>query len=220
MSLVLWLGLLLLAPQGDLERAERAYRLGQFDAALQAYSAALAGERDHRGAVLHNMGNCAMRLGRSAEAAWHYRRALLWLADGAAAAHNLALAEGPRAGAVPPQRPGPGPWLGAAVALQAVGLGLVLAARSRGRRLVGVVATGLGLAAGAATAVRQWAAPLDAVVLRDATLRAAPAADAAATGPLPAGELVVVLERQADWLRVEAAGGDGWVAAPALGVVE
>jgi len=224
----LLLGPLLGAPQGELERAERAYRLGQFEAAMQLYEQALPRAGDRRGAVLYDLGNCAYRRERFAEAALHYRRALRLLPDSVAALHNLQLAErrlgvdaGPGAIAAAPRG---WPWLAAAFALQLaglVGVGRRGDTVPRARRAIAAVALLGGLAAAGLVAFAQWSPPpAQAVVLQPAVLRAEASDGATAVAALRPGECATVVARSGDWLRLERGGAAGWVAATAVGVVE
>jgi hypothetical protein len=57
-----------------------------------------------------------------------------------------------------------------------------------------------------------WAAPsLSGVMIKDDTLRAQPAATAAATGQAAKGAAVEVLGRQAGWTQIKAGSATGWV---------
>jgi Tfp pilus assembly protein PilF len=86
--------LLALAQQSEtLRAAEAAYRAGRFAEAKLRCELALADPSLAPGPVLFNLGNCAYRLGRPAEALWQYRRARLHLPRDAALRANLALAE-------------------------------------------------------------------------------------------------------------------------------
>jgi tetratricopeptide (TPR) repeat protein len=210
----------------DLERAERAYRLGQFEQALALYAQALPACEGREGGVLFNMGNCAHRLGRHAEAAWLFRRALLRLPGDAAALGNLALAE--RQLGLDPARAGaahssvdPWPWLLLATVLQGAGLAAFALQRGTGARRMAFVLVVLGLGAAARAAALQWgASPAGAVVLVGSALRAEPSEQARAGAACRPGDVVAVVARSAAWLQVEHAGATGWLEAGALGVVE
>jgi len=228
--MIAWLVTLLLTlPQGELERAERAYRLGQFEVALQLYEQALPRAGDRRGAVLYDLGNCAYRLDRFAVASLHYRRALRLLPDGTAALHNLQLAErrlgvdGGGQGAVAASARG-WPWLAAAFALQLAGLVGIGRRRddvARARRAVAGAALLGGIVAAGAVAFAQWSpAPTQAVVLQPAVLRAEANDGAAAVAALRPGECATLVARAGEWLRLERGGTAGWVAAAAVGTVE
>lgn len=219
-----WLALLLALPswQGDLERAERAYRLGQFEAAFRLYGEALAGERAHRGAFCANLGNCAFRLGRHADAVLYYRRALVHLPGDAVSAHNLALAERALGIAEPANAAAASPWawLAAAVVLQSLGLFGWSAARGRAPRATAALVLAFGVVAALRTAQLQWSAPpACAVALTSVPLRAAAESTAAAVGALRPGTTVVVVERRGDVLRVAHAGGEAWLDAAQVAFV-
>ena len=187
---------------------------------------------DHRGAALYNLGNCAYRLGRPAEAVWYYRRALLRDPGSKVISFNLGLAEEQlgldfgddlapalRAGI---ERVPAAVWTVAAAVLQT--LGLVLALRSKGRRrlrLVASVALLLGVSAAMVGAGATWPAGYEGVVLeQDLPVRAAPHDDVVESFTLGAGERVRVLEWSDRWIHIEHDAGRGWARRARVGVVD
>ncbi|MBI4878849.1 MAG: hypothetical protein HY812_04195, partial [Planctomycetes bacterium] len=175
------------------------------------------------------------RLGRLAEAALCYRRALLCLPRDEDAEHNLLLAERSLGRAAPLGVPlsalaaraadalAPGALLALAAALETIGLaGIVLLRRRRAAQLCSALLVLLALAAAARLAERRWfPGPPEAVVLAaEIALRPEPHAEVAAILRLRAGETVRVLERSDRWSRVIHAHGSGWTETSGLGLVE
>ena len=209
----------------DLERAERAYRMGDFQKAMEFYEAALEVGEAPNGALLYNMGNCAMRLGDPALATLCYRRALLWLPGNSDVLANLRLADeqlGLDQAGPPPSRGSPWLWLAAVVALQGIGLALVVMRRARGVRLLGVLLVGAGLAVAADLLRQEWLPGLPAgVVLTDQVqVLEEPREQAGSVCVLPAGAVVEVIETSPEWLRVQHAKGEGWARRGPVAVVE
>ncbi len=216
----------------ELVRAEHAYRIGRYQEAFTLFEQALAEPNAPQGPVLYAMGNCAFRLGRSAEASLYYRRAALRLPGDPRLAFNLQLAER-RLGVAhaPPtvverlraalDARSPAELLVLVTLLQTAGLAGVLALRRRGRLL----AT-LGLAIGLVGAVylvdrRTSPPPVEGVVLdHDLPVRTEPHPDLPATLVLHAGEIVRVEEGSDRWLRVTLPRGGGWAERSGVGVVE
>lgn len=223
------------APADDpAQRAAAAYQDGRFEQAFAGFAALLARQDADRGALAFNMGACALRLGRDAEAIWYFHRALHASPGDRAARQQLRRAQ-LRLGVDPGADTR---WRGiadrvdrlsppAAALLIAIGqgLGLVGLVRlqrpgARGAALLVLVAA-LGVA-GRVARVHLFPQRL-AVVLRDGVwLRSAPHADVPGVRELRPGEAVRVLARSDHWMHISMAGGAerGYVASADLGVVE
>ncbi len=216
-------------------QAERAYEAGEFAEALALYQAALEEPGAAEGSLLYDMGNCAFRLGRLAEAALFYRRALVRMPRDEDAEHNLRLAERRLGLEAPLGVPlsalavratdalAPGLLLALAAALETIGLlGVVFLRRRRAAQLSAALLLLLALAAAGRLAERRWfPGPPEAVVLSaEIALRAEPHAEVPAILRLKAGETVRVLERSDRWSRVLHAHGGGWTESTGLGLVE
>ncbi|MGE3172254.1 MAG: hypothetical protein AB7O97_06470 [Planctomycetota bacterium] len=205
-----------LPAQGDpIERAERAYRLGDFAAARAQYAAALQGERDHRAALLHNLGNCEYQLGEFAAAVWSWRRALRLRPGELRTLANLLLCENADLGVDNPAPDGGGGarpfWLWTSAVAVLAGAWL-----ARRRRAAATCAFALGLGCGATAAVQQWGpAPRLAVVLE-----AVPLQDAATAAPLRPGEVWTVLDIAGERVHVLRGDRTGWVGRAAVGIVD
>jgi hypothetical protein len=222
------------APQG-VDDAERAYREGRVAEARELYAARLERARSARGrgTLEFNLGNCAYRLGRPAEALAWYRRAELRLDGDADAAHNRGLAEralGLRqdgdaddlARADGASRPTT--WKSAflAAGIAAAGLAGALLMKRRALRAAAAIAAALAGAWSVGTALDACARPQpDAIVVAaEATLRAEPHAERTPGLRLAAGETVRVVERSDRWARVTHPRGAGWTPVDALAVIE
>ncbi len=217
----------LLIAQRDaaLQRAERAYRLGDYAAAAAGYREALGREYDGQAALLHNLGNCAVQLGELADAALLYRRALLRRPGAEGTVRNLALVEArlgldpSRAVAAAPLRP-VAPWLVTTVVLQCIGLGL-LARRSGAGRRAGAIAFACGALAAGRTCWLQWGSgAAQVVVLVPTAVRAAPDAGAPVVTAVAPGACAEVVEQRADWWEVAFDGRRGWIELAAIGRVD
>jgi tetratricopeptide (TPR) repeat protein len=219
----------------DLGQAEEAYHAGRYGEALAAYQAVLPEPGAAQGAVLYNMGNCAYRMGRYAEAALFYRCAQLRLPRDRSIAFNLSLAE-QQLGLDTPERESfgkamvalmdsftPGQCLALVGVLQCVGLaGLVLLRRRRAACYAMALVVLLALAGAARLAQTQWfPVPAEGVVLNDEiALRPEPHVDLNAVHELEAGETVCVMERSDRWIRVVHEKGEGWTERAGVGIVD
>ncbi|MFQ5504758.1 MAG: tetratricopeptide repeat protein [Planctomycetota bacterium] len=217
---------LVLGDSGELERAERAWRAGRYGEAFAAYERALSDPELPRGALLYNLGNCAYRRGRRAEALLYYRRARLHMPDDGELLFNLRLVLnelGLESGEGWRDPISPAPLLLLVTLLQSAGLlGLLLPGlRRRARRLL-LLCLPLGLL-GAARLVqtRCLPSPLEAVVLAERiVLRPEPHRDLAPVLELEAGQLLRVAEASDRWLRVLHPLGSGWTEARTVGLIE
>ncbi len=230
--IALLLGLLL--GVSNLGEAEHAYRAGQHAKALALYLAALAEPDVPEGAVLYDLGNCAFRLGRHAEAALYYRRALRRLPRDHEVRFNLRSAERQLGIDAPAESLGaaalslvdsftPGELLFCVGALESAGLlGFALLRRRRAARVARGLVVALALFVAARHVHAQWfAGPPEGVVLStDVKLRSEPRADLAATAKLKAGEVVRVLDLSDRWIRVATARGRGWTERAGVGLVD
>ena len=236
MTGLLVLALLTCAQAGPshVERAVGSYEAGRFDEARVHFEAALSDPGIATGPILYDLGNCAYRQGRYAEAVLHYRRALLRMPRDPEITYNLRRTEGHLgisrgddvsiagmvvgvADALPPDR-----LLAVAGVLLATGLlGLVLARRRRGLEVLMAVITLVG-ALGAARLVHgQWIASPAGVVLGDEiTLHEEPHTNTASTLELRAGEVVRIREMSDRWMRVVHPRGGGWTPRAGVGVVD
>jgi tetratricopeptide (TPR) repeat protein len=214
----------------DLERAERAYRQGEFAPAMKLYEEALVERTEHRGAVLFNVGNCAYRLERYAEAVLWYERARQRLQGPALASAltNRSLAQaalGLDAGAAGnDQQDGIGAADRTAVLVACLlqtggGLAFVLA-RDRRRRRFGLGITAIGFGIAAQCALQQFGGEaVRAVVLQGLPLRSSPEAASSAIAQAKAGALATVTDQRADWVRLVTPEGSGWVLRSGIGLV-
>jgi tetratricopeptide (TPR) repeat protein len=235
MTAVLWIALAI-APQDPAAAAEEAWRRGDFAGAHAIYAQLAASPAGTDATTLYNLGNCAFRLGRYAEAVLAYRRALLRRPGDERILFNLRLAEsrlGLRGDADPAFLPAalagidalPPPLaLFLVLALGTAGLiGLVAAgSRRAGLRALFVILLAAGSLLGARLA---WNAlgepPPDAVVLTPRLpLRPDPHASLTPSLELRAGETVRVLESSERWARVSHSRGSGWTDRAALGLVD
>ncbi|MBI1851386.1 MAG: tetratricopeptide repeat protein [Planctomycetes bacterium] len=225
----------LLLGTGDLERAERAYHDALYGEALARFQSELPKPESAQGPILYDMGNCAFRLGRFAEAALHYRRAQLRIPRDPRVTFNLRLAER-RLGIGEPSRESfltavasligwitPRELFALVVGFETVGLvGFVLVRRRRAARRAMAVVVLVALAGGARLAALQWfaAAPDGVVLAPEIALRAEPRVDTAIQVKLEAGEVVRIEESSDRWVRVVHARGRGWTERGGIGVVD
>lgn len=209
----------------DIERAERAYRMGDFAKAMELYESALVAEQGPKGALLLNMGNCAMRLGNPALATFCYRRALLWLPGNEAVLANLQLAD-ERLGRTSVSLPAPrgSPWLLLATVfgLQFVGLVLLVMWRGPAVRLLGLLLLVAGLILATGLVRQQWFGdrPTGVVLAEQLLLLEEPHQQAEQVCALASGSVVEVLETSPGWLHVQHVKGQGWARRGPVGVVE
>ena len=235
-----------LTPQG-IDGAERAYREGRYDDAAELYRAQLSDpDSPHAGAVLFNLGNCALKTDQPAAALWHYRRAALRLPDEPAIAANARRAEerlglaGRASGtdatlnfssgtsAAVESSPAaiaaiPDAWLlGAAVLLQ--GAGLIVLFRG-GRKLRFAVGTAL-LLAGVLAALPLWSRadrtehPEAIVLVPEAILLGEPRDGAPPVLRVGRGESLQVIEKSDTWAHVAHGEDRGWIRLRSLGVID
>ncbi|NRA95364.1 MAG: tetratricopeptide repeat protein [Planctomycetes bacterium] len=223
-----------LGPTSHFERGLAAYDAGQFDRARSAFTAALADAGVAQGPILYNIGNCAYRQGRHAEAVLFYRRALLRMPRDEEVTFNLRRVEAHLGidgasdrsfeaivlGVVDTMTPAEGLLL--VGVLQVAGfLALVVWRRRRGVRLAMGAAVVVALLGGARLVYRQWYAPPSGVVLsEEIALRAQPHASLPATLELRAGEVVTVEESSDRWMWVVHARGCCLTRRVGVGVVD
>lgn len=219
----------------DLDQAERMVRAGRYGEAHRLYRAALSEEDVPQGPVLYNLGNCAYRLGRYAEAMHCYQRALLRMPRDREVKFNLGLAE-QQLGLDAPATESfgaamealadsftPGEFMMMVGGLQGVGLvGFVLLRRRRVARDAMALLVLLGLAGGARLLHTEWFAgpPAGVVLAEEISLRIEPHTDLPATTLLKAGETVRVEELSDRWVRVVHPRGGGWTERAGIGVVD
>ena len=212
----------------DLARAESAYRAGQYEEALTLFESALSEPDVPQGPVLYNLGNCAYRLGRHAEAMVYYRRALLRMPRDRQAKFNLTLVErrldvesedGRSIGAAITAWVGwftPAELLVLAAILQGTGLVLLLLGRRGATPLVLV-----GLMGAVGLLQSQWfpSPPAAVVIASEIGLRSEPHAALAVNVRLHAGQVVRVAEMSDRWVRVVHPQGGGWTERAGVGLV-
>jgi tetratricopeptide (TPR) repeat protein len=223
------------AQESALQQAVASYRQRNYEAAANAFTAALTEAGDPSGELLFDLGNCAYRLGHHAQAVWYFRRAQLRLPRDEEVRFNLRLAE-LRLGVDRPVDESLAASLRAlrnavtaeellalALLLQGAGaLGFVLLRRRRGARNAMLAIAGLGLLCWARLAQLHWLPePPSGIVLEHrASLRASPDPRQTAVAELDAGESVEVLEERCEWLRLSHARGIGWTERANVGVVD
>ncbi|TAH34440.1 MAG: tetratricopeptide repeat protein [Planctomycetota bacterium] len=227
--------LALLLARADLGQAERAYRAGQYTQAFLLFEAALSQPETPQGPVLYNLGNCAYRLGRHADAILYYKRAQLRLPRDPELEFNLRLAERRlgvdsasgrsfRAAALAlADAFTPGELLALASGLQGAGLaGLVLLRRRRAGRAVMAALVLIGLVAAACLVHKQWfpGAPGGVVLAREIALRAESDAGLPPVATLRAGESVRVQAQDDGWLRIAHRHASGWTERSGVGIIE
>jgi tetratricopeptide (TPR) repeat protein len=211
------------AQQPSLAAAEHAAATGDYHAAVQNYEDALR-TGGFSAPLLFNLGNAWLRLGKPERAILEYERALLLAPRSAAIEANLAAAQ-QRAGLAPVVV---GPWQAAAHYLSfdtyvwaALGALWVLCAatfllclngsvRRIARPLILLAALTLCVSADAAALC--WSDLYRAIVQTAASLQLAPAASAAPSASVRAGEVVWIQDRYAafDFVRT-ADGHTGWL---------
>lgn len=221
--------IVLLASLGD---AERAYDDGRYGEAYTLFSAAV--EVEPQGPLLYNLGNCAYRLDRHAEAVLLYRRAQRHLPRDRTLAFNLRLAE-EQCGV----RDRDALSFGAAALalvdsfhfnellwivflLECIGLsGLVLLWRRPAVRNALALIVVIALLAGARLVQTRWfPGPPDGVVLdRRIELRSEPHEEFPVTAELGAGETVRIKAMSDRWALVEHGNSGGWTERDGVGVV-
>jgi len=214
---------LLLLFTSDFERGVEAYKAQRFDEALALFEAALADSEVAKGPVLHNLGNCAYRLGRFPEAIGYYARASLRMPFDPEPRACLNLAR--RELGLEPIPPTAGEsfarfdrlpnatrlWL--VGTLQLLALSGVVLLRRRPARLTmfGVLCVSL---VGAARLVRTHFAspsPEGVIVADEVSLRREPHTNLGILLELKAGEIVRVEECSDRWARIVHPQGSGWI---------
>jgi len=210
-----------------LERAQSAYRDGDYEGAKQLWESWLAERPAGDGRVFYNLGNCEYRLGDYPRALWRYEQAERLLGESKSLSFNLSLARrrlsvhmshtgglwaSVRA-AVASWRPATWFWLGAV--LQGLGLVVLWRVFSRPTRLR-VTLVVLLLVPGSLAVARSrsmdLSAPRGVVVLADRTaLRAEPREELDAVTWLNAGVRARFLAETPDWLRVRVGDREGWI---------
>jgi tetratricopeptide (TPR) repeat protein len=233
-GLLLWLCAFPAGNVPGLAEAEAHYRAGRYEAALAEFRAAAESSPDPDGRVLYDVGNCAFRLGRYADAVLWYRRALLRLPRDPEVRFNLKLAE-QRLGIEPEEEtfvrsvqnalrsftPAELVWLGAA--LETVALGLLLFGRRRkSLRNLGLALLVPALAACGKAAASLWLdAPAPGVVVApEVAVRSEPRADLPVVLTLKAGEDVEIEGATDRWLRIRHGDVRGWAERAGIGVVD
>jgi len=221
----------------DATQAERDYRAGNFREALAQFQAALADPALPEGPLLYDMGNCAYRLGRHAEALLAYRRAALRMPRDPELRFNLRLTEeqlgfdDPGAESFGAAITSTLDWLTRgellvlAATLETLGLvGLVLLRRrgSSAARTAMALLLGLGLLAAGRLVQLQWFAgpPTGVVLERPIDLRAEPRPELPPLLTLTPGESVQVEQLGDRWLKITHPHGQGWTERAGVGLVE
>lgn len=219
----------------DVIEAERAYRAGRFEEALAQFQAALSEPGAPEGPLLYDMGNCAYRLGRHAEAVLYYRRAKLRLPRDPEVEFNLSLAER-ELGLKTPTSNSFGttvltPFdsftsaelLALVCGLETVGLvGIVLLRRRRAAQSCMALFVLVALASAARLVQKQWfPGPSAGVVLANGiALRSEPRADLPPVAELHAGELVRIESLSDRWVQIAHAEARGWTERAGVGIVD
>ena len=215
-------------------QAERAYHSGHYAEAYQLYQQALSEPDLAMGPLLYNLGNCAYRLGRHAEALHYYRRSQLRIPRDAELEFNLSLTE--RALGIDPRAPrsliavilawldqfAPALLLVIASSLQAFGLaGLLLLRAQRSTRRALALALLLGLTLGARLMQVQFIpSPPEAITLASKIqLRSEPHLNLPVTLEITAGETLLIEDMSDRWAHVVHSTGSGWTERPGIGLI-
>jgi len=225
----------LLFSLSSIDQAERAYSAGMYQEAITLFQAALDDNEAQNGPILYNMGNCAFRLGRYAEAVLFYRRAQIRMPRDSQVRFNLDMSEqklgiyseeGETFGAAIVDLADsftPGEHLAFAGVLQVVGL-LGLALFRGKRRVRNLMALLLLLSFLGATRLvyTQWLAnQRDGVILvNEIELRTEPHVDREVVSRLKNGETVSIEEMSDKWIRITHHDGNGWTKRSGIGVVD
>jgi tetratricopeptide (TPR) repeat protein len=212
------------ADQSSVAVAAHAAAGGDYQSAVQNYEQVLH-RQGFSAAVLFNLGNAQLRLGKPARAILEYERALVLAPRNPAIEANLAAAQ-QRAGLAPMVI---GPWLAAAryfsfdtyawAALVAIwvlcGALVLLSLERKSRRYARplILAAAVTLCVSADAAALCWSDLQRAVVVQGpAILHLAPASSAAASGTLREGEVVWLQDQYAGYKFVRTADGHaGWL---------
>lgn len=225
--------LTLLAQSGGAPEAATAFEEGRLADARLIYEHLLAQPGADAGALHANLGHCALRAGRPAEALYHYLQAAPFLPldpelDRARQLAERRLGLGTAAAPAPHQRflaafdawPPLAALAIVSLTLTIGGAGLLLW-RGRGWLWLPALLLLLGLAGAGRMAHRAWLAPPAGIVLDgSAPLREQPHAGLPARISLPPGARVRILARSDRWLQVAHARGSGWAAADAIGLLD
>jgi type IV secretory pathway VirB2 component (pilin) len=219
-----WAGPARAEPQAaTFDDANRAFAEGHYAAAVAGFEA-LARTHGWSAPLLYDLANAYAQAGRVGRAVLSYERARLLAPRDADIVANLAYV---RARAGLPRPPaawyrvaagwlGPAGWTWlAAIGLWLAGASLLAARRWHARKLlyVGVVALLLGATSVTAVVVSDQALSRAVVVeSKSAPVRVSPFAGAASESSLSEGEVVAVLGRHEDFVRVrDGRGRTGWV---------
>jgi tetratricopeptide (TPR) repeat protein len=219
----------------DMERAKRAYGDGRYGEALALFEAALSEPGMAEGSLLYNLGNCAFRLDRYAEAILFYKRAQLRMPRDGMVKFNLSWAE-QQLGIDTPAGESfaaavvgladsflPGELLALVGVLLVAGLvGMVLLQRQRAARNAMALIVLIALAGAAHLVQSQWfpSSPEGVVMEDKIAVRSEPHADMPVVLELRAGETVRVEEASDCWARIVHDQGGGWIERAAVGVVD
>ena len=219
----------------SLDTAEEAYAAGRYREAFEQFEAALSEPGAPQGTIFYNLGNCAYRMERYAEAALYFHRALLRLPRDERAAFNLHLTEQQLGFWAPAEESfgaatlamvdglSPGVLLALASVLQCAGLlGWVLVRRRPGLRNCMIVLVLISLAGAGRLVQTQWfpGPPMGVVLAREVALRPEPHTSLDITRKLKAGETVQVEESSDRWIRITHEKGSGWTERAGVGVVD
>ncbi|KAA3605485.1 MAG: hypothetical protein DWQ01_19395 [Planctomycetota bacterium] len=215
---------------------EEAYRDGRFLTAYQGFQQSLQAAGKHpSAALLFNYGNAALRLGRTAEAIWAFRRAQLRSPRDPQVALHLRFAEEQLTVDRRPETSfaaeieafiaafRPREWLALVIGLQSLAVCGWLLSRNKPGLRSWMLALGLLSLAGEARWLRdRFFPPLAAaVVLQDGLeYRESPSPEGAVLGRFRAGTALEFSKRQGDWLELHPSVGTGWVSSDGFGWVD
>lgn len=225
--------MLLLLQSHDAQAAAAAYEDGRVEEARLIYHKLLEAPAADAGALHHNLGHCALQLGRPAEAWFHYLQAEPHLPQDPGLNSARGAAER-RLGMAPALTPAPHArlvqrWdtltpraalLWISLLCTTGGIGLLLL-RGRGWLWLPAALLLMGLAGAGRMVHRAWLAPLHGIVLDGAApLREEPHAGLPARTSLPPGARVVILARSDRWLKLQQGKTVGWTEADRVGQLD